>query len=1179
MCPAPPPAISGPFLVMVLNPISILGQIVRPPQKDRRQHASVRRVPDDLRILDNGAVYTADGVLDYLWYHLEERQNGLARRLYKAVCLNVLTYLPREVREQVNLFEKTRKALKGLHNAKVDAVHLYGRLPEYGEVQLYGAQAISEQGLEEAAFRARQGLAAVRAVLANFEQSRLSPPDLGLAEAIREAFRMPMALVVIGHPDPREGAPGMSVGGPDPFRSARPAEVGLQQKSYLMRGMAEGNHAYLGVVILSRAGDDSRRDVFALQERVAMQLSPIASQEESTDAYGIVVGAPVILSGSVADGASAGYGSGYSQGTGDAIGRAVGRAHTESQMDSYFSSRSHTTGEAWGTADSSGSTWSQTIAHTTGVADGTSHIQSEAWGTADTHGTGTASGSTWGSTVSVSQGVSMSENYGSSVGFMGTGLDIGYGLNQSVARTEAFASGGFSSSSSFDSHTDSHSWGVADGTSHTVSAATTVASSSGGFSSHTESHTTSVADTTTTGTSHATGQANTTSTAQSAVHSRMASFNVARGQALNTAQGYALGMGLAPSLSFSKSYRSFNRRATMIANPLRQMEQAVETMAVEGAYYTDHYFLCATPEAYQALDALIPQAYHGTEGVWVGVRCRTLSPEEQAYIRKHAFTFTPSNRLENNPWALEPWKDTTLLKLEQAAAYVAPAPFEEGVAVTVREQVPPLAFVPDMPGRMVLGHQYSYERSTEKPTGYPLRLARELMSNWAFCADTRMGKSVAAERLVFELVTQEGFRVVVMDYGAGWARLLTALPLELVDYWSLAPWGARPIRWNFLQIGQRISPREQMTATVELLCTAGRMGERQAGFMLQTLEELYIDRGVLTFDDEVQNHDKWGLVQDDEWSILDAARQKHGQSPRPRRKTWLRDLDDFELQALAVYRSRRADAKEWYNRISALAKSIKDTTSKSALEGVKLRLQHLVKGQIGKMYGAGDDSVAIEDLVPQAGGLTILAGGARMSAYARAALLSLMTYHLYTDSVVRREERLEGIEHPPLLIVIEEANKVLGGSEDTRKGDSPPIQSDIIPSFFRDAGKYQVYLAAIAQSPASLPAGILSSCNNLVIGQLKNPDDVKEVMSALARSPHGFVDVPYAHFIGDLEVGQMIVRLGLARGGRGNFPILYRPLMVEAREPSPTDLEEIAILLDLRRNNGNGKKNGNSDGH
>jgi hypothetical protein len=78
-------------------------------------------------------------------------------------------------------------------------------------VQIYGAQGISE-GLEEAVSRARQGLVAVRAVLANFEQSQMSPVGLALGETLREAFLAPLAIVVIGHPDalwecPWEGAP------------------------------------------------------------------------------------------------------------------------------------------------------------------------------------------------------------------------------------------------------------------------------------------------------------------------------------------------------------------------------------------------------------------------------------------------------------------------------------------------------------------------------------------------------------------------------------------------------------------------------------------------------------------------------------------------------------------------------------------------------------------------------------------------------------------------------------------------------------------------------------------------------------------------------------------------------------------------------------------------------------
>ena len=1112
---------------------------------------------DDLRVLDSGAKYTDNGVLEYLWYHLEERPDGGApRQVYKAVCLRLLTYIPREVREQTNRVEKTRKALLGLWAARVEPVVLRGYLPEYGAIQVYGAQAAGSN-LEEAVARARHGMTAVLAVLSNYEQARFEPIGVDLAEAIRRAFwEMQSAFTVVGHPDPREGAAGMVTGGADALRSISRAEVGTQQTEMLLRGAATQGIPFLAQLMLGRAGDGDLRSIYDTQERITTLLSIFQSQIYSTRSASFFVSFPLGLGDGRTESAGTGYSAGKSESQQYGTSKFSGRAHTEGTTDSSFWSHATSRGESWGEASTSGSTWSHAVSHTAGVADGTSHVQSEAWGTADTHGTATTSGS--GSSVVITQGVAMNQSYnvGADAIFISGGGSVG--LTQSVARAEGFSS--FSSTSSMSIHTDSHSWGFANGTSHTVSSSTTVTDVSGGFSSHTTSHSTSVAESEARGGSHAVSRADSTSTGTAVAQGHGSASSTARGQTLALSHAVGLAAGVVPGIALSESWQARDANAEAITSILTVMAKNIDTIGREGGYYADYYVICP-PEARDALNALILQSYHGLEDVATGVRCRRLSPTEEEHIRGHAMTFTPCLERETNPWAIEPWRHSSLLTMVQAAAYFLPASFEQGMANTVQEQVPPLSFVPRMKGPITLGHQYSYEISTREPTSEPVRMSLDLMSNWAFCADTRMGKSVAAERLVYELVEYAGFRVVVMDYGAGWGKMLNALPRGKVDFWSLAPWGPRPIRWNFLQIGERISPREQMTATVELLCTAGRMGERQAGFMVQTLEEMYVNHGVLTFDYEVQmDHEKWGFVQDDEWAILDEARRRRGLAPRQRRpKTWLKDLDGFELQALAVHRSKKVDAREWFDRISVLAKTVKDPTSKSALEGVRLRLQHLVKGQIGQMYGAGE-GIAIENLAPPTGGLTILAAGARMSEYARSALLALMTYHLYTDSVVRREERLAGVSHPPLFIVLEEANKVIAGADSASQERG--IQSDIIPSFFRDAGKYGVYLCAIVQSPASLPPGILSSCNNIAVGQLKNPDDVKAVMSAMARSPHGFIDVPYAHLAGILEPGQFLLRLGLARWGQGNYPMLYRPLMVQAIEPSP---DEISRLF-----NGNG---------
>ena len=72
----------------------------------------------DLRALASGARYTDDGVLEYLWFHLEEG----GREYFKAVCLQLLTFLPREVREQANRMQKVRKALLGLWAAHVVSI-------------------------------------------------------------------------------------------------------------------------------------------------------------------------------------------------------------------------------------------------------------------------------------------------------------------------------------------------------------------------------------------------------------------------------------------------------------------------------------------------------------------------------------------------------------------------------------------------------------------------------------------------------------------------------------------------------------------------------------------------------------------------------------------------------------------------------------------------------------------------------------------------------------------------------------------------------------------------------------------------------------------------------------------------------------------------------------------------
>ena len=82
------------------------------------------------------------------------------------------------------------------------------------------------------------------------------------------------------------------------------------------------------------------------------------------------------------------------------------------------------------------------------------------------------------------------------------------------------------------------------------------------------------------------------------------------------------------------------------------------------------------------------------------------------------------------------------------AAYTCPNLFEEGTAVTIQEKLPPLGFYPEMPGDVVLAHQCSPETGDLTPA--PLRLTRQRHFHTAFTGDTGYGKTVAAERMVYE---------------------------------------------------------------------------------------------------------------------------------------------------------------------------------------------------------------------------------------------------------------------------------------------------------------------------------------------------------------------------------------------------------------------------------------------
>lgn len=1077
-------------------------------------------IPADLQIHQHGHWNNPEGDrLDLLWTRLEEREAGVSYPGFRALRLLQLESIPLNVRADQGNLARMRSALRGIYGTGSELVCLVAGIfhPErIGIVQCYGAVGRGDN-LESAASQAQAGGAALEAALsAAYPQIRLMPVQAGIGRWIDQALQtMPHGVLAIGHPDPRENARG---GGSelDPLLSStHPTSQGLtlQQNELVMRGMAQLEEDFLLQVLLTPV---SIQDASRLLAGLAEYTSTWAAWQGGSRSFNLGTSLPLILSGAMARAA----GSGFSEVD------QISQGHATSQVDS----RSETSGWAHSETEGQAVTNSITRTHTEGRAETTS--RSEAHGSASGESWGQSSGSSW--------------NVGGTLGLPGVAsINAGYSEFQSTS------SGSFESSSQV----------VTEGQATTVSVSDSVSQSHAVTHSRSETETVSGAETV----GSATGR----------------SESLVQGQATGRAQGLNRGVtegmaiGLSPSLSIGDSNQWQSDPAILLTTVLRRQQDLLNTISLEGGYYTDVYALARTERGRTALVTLIPEAFHGTQEVVTGVQTRTLTAEENDYLRLHARAMVPSTREIQLPEAMSAYADSTLLTMLQVASYLTPGLFEEGLARTVQEAIPPFAFDPLLPGEVCLGRMYSSERGTL--TDSRLRLTADRHFHTAFAADTGFGKSVAAERLAYETTLRWHYRTIVLDFGQGWRKALYWPGLAgRVDIRQLQPGGVRPLRWNPLQVPRRVDPARYRTLVCELFANAGRMGPRQLGFLRDRLTRVYQEHGVLPVDPPSPppgvpplpaEPSGWEKVRgESEETVVLAARKERGMTLIPCRGQLLSALEPFERQALLVHRSRAVSLRDWirllrmeFDRVSKK----NDQASRSSLQGILLRLEPLAEGGLGALYGPGPDSLAIEDLgllgeADDPWGVAILEGGAEMDEFSKSALLSLAASILYLDAVVRRRESLSGARFPPMQIFFEEANKVLSGIQ-TGAGADPESgganqTAQIFLDMWRDGRKYGCFLHVLAQSISELPPGILSSCNNGFFGQTKHDRDRAALLAHLARSTKGFVNSEYDRFLARMPVGMAVAKLGYALDMRDTEPYLVRPDLLEGQEPSDEEL-------------------------
>ncbi len=628
-----------------------------------------------LTIHDNG-LHIEEGAFRYAWYRVSDEK---CLPYYRCVALKQLDTIPVETREDYNLLGKMWGAMRGLYNAGVNFVAANAGIfqPDHiGLVQYFGA--VGEGSSEQiAAVNALRGMATVEAAMANFKQSRLIAPNEDwlrwYLEFITSRGRFIAAL--LGHPDPREGrGAGVKDG---VVGDENKDDLALEQNEILFRGLAKLRQNFVFQVLAEHV---ARPLLTHSLIDIAEMTSAVASRRKGTMSIGFSLGIPLLaavgqgLSG--AQGASQGTSQGVTDSSQHGWGNShqVGQAHTESQ------SVAHTEGKSWGdtAGTSSGDTQSSGVTESQGVTD--------------SEGVSASQGRSFSAGLSENLGF----NVGGSMGVLGL-LDAKSGWNAGVGISET---AGASSSHGWESsHAESQSMAQSIGTAH----------SEGSMQSHYEGSMS--ADTV----SHGSADTKSEAWGSSENWGQGIAQSVARSQALSQALVHGvtggISTGLMPGINIGRSWQTEDHVAESLTNVLMRLKGLVDMASAEGGFMVNALIFTETMDGASAADALAPQAFHGPD---VPTPILTLAPLEgdELELRTHALAFVPWRGGDNHdPLNGALWtRYATLLTASQMAALTAPALFEEGVASTVMAPIPKeMGFIPDMPGDVVIGHQYSPE--------------------------------------------------------------------------------------------------------------------------------------------------------------------------------------------------------------------------------------------------------------------------------------------------------------------------------------------------------------------------------------------------------------------------------------------------------------------------------------
>ncbi len=242
--------------------------------------------------IQNSGIHTTLGQIDYLWFDILDL--AASRRYFRAVALAELAAVPVSMREDYDLLQKQWAAVRGLYNAQADYVYTAAGIfnPQHvGVVQFYGGAGEAET-LDAASEQAIRSLAAVKATLANYAQSRLASPTPAWVEWYLDFVtrRSQNILALLGHPDPRETRRGLGKDGE--IANNTGDDLAAEQNELLFRGLAKLRQDFVFQVTSRRKSRAWLAEGLAHVARIAGNL---ASRQRGSLSIGFNLSIPIAM--------------------------------------------------------------------------------------------------------------------------------------------------------------------------------------------------------------------------------------------------------------------------------------------------------------------------------------------------------------------------------------------------------------------------------------------------------------------------------------------------------------------------------------------------------------------------------------------------------------------------------------------------------------------------------------------------------------------------------------------------------------------------------------------------------------------------------------------------------------------------------------------------------------------